>query len=109
MATTVIHNTCFAGAMQGLMSSRYVGSFTPADYAALANAAQAIATEFLVENAALSVPMTDADNANIGSVVHAVAMATVVNSGAVSTTATDYLTYAKQIAAASKEGVAQLY
>jgi len=108
MATTVISNSCIAGAMGGLMAGRFVGSITPTDYAAIANSAAAIAAEFLTENAALSVPMADADNAQIGEVVANVAFAALVNQGAVSVTAADYLALAKQIAAASKQAVSHL-
>lgn len=108
MAVTVIHNSCIAGAMAGLMAGRFVGSFTATDYAALANAANAIADEFLTENTASGAALADADNANIGAVVQSVAMATIIGSGATSVTAADYLTYAKQIYAASKQALTKL-
>lgn len=108
MAVTVIQNSCVAGAMAGLMSGRFVGSFTATDYAALANAARAIADEFITENTASGAAMADADNANIGALVQSVATATIVGSGATSVTAADYLTYAKQIYAASKQALTKL-
>lgn len=108
MATTVISNSCIAGAMGGLLSGRFVGSIDPTAYGAVANAAAAIAAELLTENALLSVPMTDADNAQIGTLVAAVAQGCIVNGGYTSVTATDYLPIAKQIAAASKQAVAKL-
>lgn len=107
MATTVIQNSCVCGAMAGLMAGRYVGSFTATDYAKIASAARAIANEFIVQNAASSA-MADADNAQIGPLVQSVAMATFINSGATSVTAGDYVSYAQQIYAASKEALAQL-
>lgn len=108
MAVIVIQNSCVAGAMAGLMAGRFSGSFTATDYTAIANAARAIADEFITENTASGAAMADADNANIGSVVEMVAMATILNSGATSITATDYLGYAKQIYAASKQALTKL-
>jgi hypothetical protein len=69
MAVSVIQNSCVAGAMGGLMAGRFVGSITPSDYAAVANAARAIADEFITENTASGAAMADADNANLGAVV----------------------------------------
>ena len=108
MATTVIGNECFAGALGGLMSMRYVGSFVPADYANEVSSAEAIKTEFLAQNTLLNTPLTDTANANIGPVVCEMARAAIVNSGATSITAADYVNYAKQIVAASYAALAGL-
>jgi hypothetical protein len=109
MAVTVIQNSCVAGAMAGLMSGRWFGSVTPTDYTAEANAARAIADEFITENtAAGGAAIADGDNAQVGPVVQAVAMATIINSGATSITPADYLGYAKQIYAASKQAITKL-
>jgi len=108
MAVTVIQNSCVAGAMAGLMSGRFSGSFTATDYAAIANAAKAIADEFIVENTASGAAIADADNANVGALVQSVASATLAGSGATSITAADYLAYAKQIYAASKQALTKL-
>lgn len=108
MAVTVIQNSCVAGAMAGLMGGRFVGSFTATDYAAIANAARAIADEFIVENTASGAAIADADNAQVGPLVQSVAMATIINSGATSVTASDYLAYGKQIYAASKQALTKL-
>lgn len=108
MAVTVIKNACVAGAMAGLMAGRFVGSFTPGDYANIADAARAIADEFITENTASGSPLADADNTELPYLVQGVAMATIINSGATSETAGDYLTYAKQIYAASKQGLTKL-
>jgi hypothetical protein len=108
MAVTVITDACISGAMGALLQGRFLGSITPTDYAAVANAAAAIGAEFATENAALSVPMTDADNAQIGLLVTSVAYGCIAGGGYVSVTATDYLPIAKQIAAASKQAVAKL-
>ncbi|HEX6826562.1 MAG TPA: hypothetical protein VF077_09640 [Nitrospiraceae bacterium] len=108
MAVVVITNACVAGAMGGLMAGRFVGSFTAADYANIADAAAAIAAEFIVQNTASGAALADADNANIGDVVQAVAMATIIGSGATSEDADDYVGYAKQIYAASKQALTKL-
>lgn len=108
MAVTVIQNSCVAGAMAGLMAGRFVGSFTAADYAGIANAAKAIADEFIVENTASGAAIADVDNAQVGPLVQSIATATIINTGAVSVTAADYLTYGKQIYAASKQGITKL-
>lgn len=108
MATVLIHDACLAGALGGLMQNRYLGSITPTDYAGQVDAAKAIADEFVTENALLTVPMADGDKASMYYVITAVAFAALASSGAVSVTAADYLAYGKQIAAASKQAMAQL-
>lgn len=108
MATTVIQNSCLAGALSGLMASRFQGSFTPTDYAKEVNAAAAIAAEFITQNTASGAALADGDNANIGEVVQAAALAATLNTGATSTTATDYAGVAKQIYASSKQALASL-
>lgn len=108
MAVTVIQNSCVAGAMAGLMAGRYFGSFTAADYSAVANAARAIADEFITENTASGAAIADADNAQVGPLVQSVAMAAIINSGATSVTASDYVNYGKQIYAASKQAITKL-
>lgn len=107
MAVTVIQNSCVCGAMLGLMGGRYFGSFTALDYATIAAAARAIADEFITENAASSA-MADGDNPQIGPLVQSVAAASILNSGATSVTPADYINYAKQIYAASKEALTKL-
>lgn len=108
MATTVIQNSCVAGALAGILSGRYSGSFTPSDYAAAANAARAIADEFITENTASGAALADGDNAQIGPVVEMAAMGTVMNSGSTSGTAADYLGFGKQIYAVSKQALTKL-
>lgn len=108
MAVTVIQNSCVAGAMAGLMAGRYSGSFTPADYASVANVARAIADEFIVENTASGAAIADADNAQVGPLVQSIATASVINTGSTSTTAGDYLGVGKQIYAASKQALTKL-
>jgi hypothetical protein len=108
MAVTIIQNSCVAGAMAGLMEGRFKGSFTAADYASIANAARAIADEFVTEDAASGFPIADIDNADVGFIVQSVAHASLANSGATSITPGDYLSYAKQIYAASKQALTKL-
>lgn len=108
MATTVIANSCIAGAMGGLLASHFNGSITPSAYASIANAAAAIKNEFLTINTASGAALADADNAQIGPVVQAVAHGTLMQQGAASTTATDYVAIAQQIYAASKQALASL-
>lgn len=108
MATTLIRNGCFAGALGGLLAGRRLLSITPSDYASYVNAADAIASECLTENAALQSPMADADNAQIGELCEATAYSAVLFSFSSSTTAADYLAIAKQIVASAKQGVAKL-
>jgi hypothetical protein len=108
MAVTVIQNSCVAGALAGLMAQRYVGSVTPTDYTAVANAARAIADEFITVNAASGAAIADADNAQVGPLVQSCATAAIIGSGATSVTATDYLTYGRQIYASAKQGLTKL-
>lgn len=108
MAVVVIGNSCIAGAMAGLMAGRFKGSFTPTDYAAIANAAAAINTQFLAENTASGAAIADGDNAEVGPLVQACAFGAVFNTGAVSGTATDYTAVGKQIYASAKEALTKL-
>lgn len=108
MTVSAIQNSCVAGAMAGLMAGRFVGSITPTDYTATANAARAIADEFITENTASGAPLADGDNANIGAVVQSCAMAAIIDRGATSVTAADYLALAKQIYGASKQALTKL-
>jgi hypothetical protein len=107
-AVTVIQNSCVAGAMGGLLAGRLVGSFTAADYAAIANAARAIADEFIVRNTASGAAIADADNANVGPLVQSVSSAAITGGGYTSVTAADYITIANQIYAASKQAITKL-
>ena len=108
MAVKTIQNSCLVGAMGGLMKGRFVGSFTALDYAAIANAARAIADEFIVENTASGAPIADEDNGSIGLLVQSVACAAITDSGATSLTPADYLAYGKQIYAGSKQALLSL-
>lgn len=108
MATTVIHNSCLAGALGGLMAGRYKGSFTALDYAGVCNVAESIADAFITANTASGAALADADNANIGAVVQSVAMATILNSGANSVTDADNEAFGEQIYAASKQALTEL-
>ncbi|MGH9966570.1 MAG: hypothetical protein ACREBG_01885 [Pyrinomonadaceae bacterium] len=108
MATTLIQNGAFNGALGAILSGRPDTSGTPADYAGQVNAADAFATQFLTANAALAVPMADADNAQIGELCESAARAVLSDRFATSTVATDYATPAAASAAAAKQGAAKL-
>ena len=108
MATTLIRNGFFAGALSGLLSGRRILSATPSDFAGAVNQADAVAAQCLTANAALGVPMADADNASIAFVCQATARAYMENCEIASTTATDYLQPAQAMVAAAKQSVAKL-
>lgn len=108
MAVTVIQNSCVAGAMAGLLSGHFSGSFTAADYAVAANAARAIADEFIVKNTASGAALADADNAQIGPLVQSIANGTCAGLNSTSVTAADYADVGEQIYAASKQAVTKL-
>lgn len=110
MATTLIRNGAVSGALAGILSDRAITGSDPAGTEQVldANVADAFATQFLTANAALSVPMADADNANIFLVTYAAAYAAMSGRGARSTTATDYAAQAAAAAAAAKAAVAKL-
>lgn len=108
MAVSVIQNSAVAGAMGGLLAGRFVGSITAADYAAIANAARAIADQFIVQNTASGAAIADADNANVGPVVQSNAQAAVFGTGSVSVTTGDYVAIGRQIYGASKQAITKL-
>jgi hypothetical protein len=103
MAVVVIGDACLCGAADGLMSGRFLGSATPANYANIKAVAQAVNTEFLAVNAASGAPIADADNAQIAFAVYAAARSVLAGQGAVSQTATDYVATANQIYGLAKE------
>ncbi len=108
MATTLIRNGAFNGALSAMSSGRLTQDGTPGDYATVANAANAFATQFLTANAALAVPMADADNAQIGQLCEAAARAVLDGRACTSATAADYAGPAAGAAALAKQGVAKL-
>lgn len=108
MATAAIRNGFLAGALHAIQAQRFQGSFTITDYATAVNAADAFASECIVENALLTTPMADADNASIGLVCMATAGAVIFGTSPTSTTAADYLSTAKQAVAAAKQSAAKL-
>lgn len=108
MATTLIRNGCVSGALAGMMAGKVQGSFTTTDYATLATIADTIAAECITRNAALTVPMADADNAQIGQLCQGAAQAACFQMGPSSVTAADYLALANQIVASAKATVAKL-
>jgi len=116
MATTVIQNSALCGANAGILFQRVTSRLSPngpvaptvADYASAAAAAAAIAAEVVVANAALAVPMTDADNAQIGPLVQSVTQSILSGQPLNSPAAVDYAAIAAVIANACKAGVAGL-
>lgn len=108
MATVLIRDGIFSGCLAGLMAQRRELSFTPSDYATVVNAADAIASECITQNAALGTPMADADNAQIGGLCFGAALATTFNTLTTSATATDYVKISQQIVALAKQGEAKL-
>lgn len=108
MATTVIQNSAVAGAMGGLLAGRFVGSITALDYAGVANAARAIADQFIVQNAASAAPLADGDHPQLTEVVQAAAFAAAVNTGANSAVAGNYVAMGRQIYGASKQALTKL-
>ena len=108
MAVVVLGNAVVSGAMGGLLASHFNGSVTPSAYAAVANAAEAIKTQFLAVNTASGAPLADADNAQIGELAASVAFGTAMQQGAASIVAADYNLMAQQIYAATKQAVTEL-
>lgn len=109
MATVLIQDGAFSGAMAALAAARSnKSSFTPTDYSKIASEALAIAQEVVTQNAALTVPMADADNAQIGGLIQAVTFAQLGGRSAHSIVAADYAQLAKQICAMAKEAVPNL-
>jgi hypothetical protein len=108
MATVLIRNGCYAGALAGIMAERKALAAGPTAYASVVAVANAIASQCITANAALVAPMADADNANIFLVCYAAAEAALIDTSPTSTTATDYAAIAAQIVALAKESVANL-
>ncbi len=108
MATTLIYNGAFSGAVQGLMSGRQPTGSTLAAYDSIESVADAIADQFIIANAALTAPMADADNAQIGQLVQGVVAGFVSGRQPQSTTAADYAGLATSAANCAKSCVAKL-
>lgn len=108
MATLVIHNGAFNGALSAFLEGRLQTDAVSADYATVVNAANAFATQFLTANAAASVPMADADNAQIGDLCFACCKASLAGRPYTSATATDYTAWAAAAVAVAIQGKAKL-
>jgi len=110
MATALIKNGAIAGALAAIAQGRpYQNSVaTVAPATTLAAAALAFATQFLTANAALAVPMADADNADIFLVTFAASFAELSGRAFSSATAADYAVVAAAAAANAKASVANL-
>jgi hypothetical protein len=110
MATDLIKNGAIAGALAGILAERGASATDPAavEPALDANVAAAFGAQFLTANAALTVPMADANNANIFLLTFAASFGVLSGRCPRSTTATDYATQASAAAAAAKATVAKL-
>lgn len=110
MATALIKNGAIAGALAALTQGRaYQNSVaTVAPATTIAAAALAFGAQFLTANAALAVPMADADNADIFLVTFAASFGELSGRAYVSATATDYLVAAQAAAANAKANVVNL-
>lgn len=103
MATILIQNGFFTGALGAILSGRAATSSTGTDYASPVAAALAFAGACITANAALSVPMADADNAQIGQLCEQVAAAILNGRACTSSTAADYATVAAAAVACAKQ------
>jgi hypothetical protein len=108
MATKLISNGAFSGAYGAILAGRAITSTTLADYDATIAAADAFRDQFLTANAALTVPMTDADNTEIGQLIEGVCFAVLEGRPYSSATAASYAEEAAAAAAAAKQAVAAL-
>ena len=108
MATSLISNGAYSGAVGGLVAGRSEASLDPTDYTALAAVAVAFRDEFLTQNAALTTPMADADNADIGGLCSAAVFGVLAGRSLTSATATDYAKLAGAAVAIAKQNVAGL-
>lgn len=108
MATILIQNGAFSGALGAILAGRPVTSTTGADYATAIAAANAFATRFLTANAALGAPMADADNAQIGQLIESICYGVLEGRNFTSSTAADYADEAAAAVAACKQAEATL-
>jgi len=108
MATVLLQNAAFSGSLAAFTSGRLQNDPDPTDYASTVAAANAFATQFLTANAALAVPMTDADNASIGALVETICFGVLEGRAYSSTTAAFYAVTASAAAALAKQASASL-
>lgn len=73
VATAVIRDACFAGALAGMLSNRYQVGITAASYANLIAEAAAAADEFIVQSNLQVPPLDDTDKTSVGPVVKGIA------------------------------------
>jgi hypothetical protein len=73
VATAVIRDAAFAGAICGMIASRYQIGITAGVYASLVAEAAAAADEFIAQSNLQVPPLDDTDKASIGPVVKGVA------------------------------------
>lgn len=69
VATTVIHDACEAGALTGMLASRFQTGLLASAYANLIAEASAIATQFVTVNNNQTTPLDDTDKTSIGAIV----------------------------------------
>jgi hypothetical protein len=108
MATVLIQNGAFSGALGAILAGRPVTSSTGADYAGAIAAANAFASRFITANAALGAPMADADNAQIGQMIESVCYGVLEGRNYTSSTAADYAEEAAAAVAACKQAETSL-
>jgi len=110
MTTALIKAGAASGAMGAFLSGRpYTdGSPTATEYATAAAAADAFSDQCLTANAALSVPMADADNASLATLLAQCAAGILEGRQIQSAVATDYATEAAATVAAAKAAVPSL-
>lgn len=110
MAVVLIHDGFLSGALAGMLATRAINlpSQTAAGNATYVTAAAAFATQAQVANAALGVPMADADHAAIATMCFAAGYAAMAGSPLISATAGDYAALATEAVAAAKQGEASM-
>jgi hypothetical protein len=108
MAVTLIHDTCEAGALAGLLGGRSYQSLTVGDYAAVVAQAKAIADEFITLNTAGPGTIADGTPASVAYVVLGVAQGVLAGRGPTGLVATNaaIVQTAGVIFAAVKEAIA---
>jgi len=114
MAVKIIGNAAYSGCLAGIMDGRWSTGNTVTSFASQCAIALAFKTQFLAANAALAVPMTDADNTEIGFLVYGCAASAMQGRGqnavtpGVAPVATDYAIPANAAANLAKEAIANL-
>ena len=110
MATVLIQAGAACGAIGAFLSGRPYTDNDPADaqYTTMSAAAGAFADAVITANAALAVPMADADNASIATLLAQCAAGVLQGRQIQSAVAADYADAAAATVAAAKAGIAAL-